>query len=126
MERTMTTSTSTGAPSPLRSVGLLNRTSDRMFYVFNAVLSTAALAFLLYILVLRRGAGGVDLRFLPPVNAALNATAASLLVAGLIAIKRRAIFVHKYLMVSAFVASSLFLICYLAYHFVHGDTKFQG
>lgn len=114
------------APAALQPIGLLRRTSDRSFYAFNAVLSTVALAFLLYILVLRRGAGGVDLRFLPPVNAALNATAASLIVAGLIAIKRRAILVHKYLMVSAFVASSLFLVCYLAYHFVHGDTKFQG
>ena len=27
---------------------------------------------------------------------------------------------------SAFASSSLFLIGYLAYHFVHGDTKFQG
>jgi putative membrane protein len=29
-------------------------------------------------------------------------------------------------MVSAFAASSLFLVCYLAYHYLHGDTKFQG
>jgi putative membrane protein len=117
---------STRAPSPLQPVALLSRTSDRTFFIFNAVLSAAALAFLGYILILRRGAGGADLRFLPPLNAALNATAASLLVAGLIAIKRRAIRVHKYLMVSAFIASSLFLVCYLAYHFVHGDTKYQG
>jgi putative membrane protein len=113
-------------PSPLAPLALLSRTSDRSFYAFNAVLSTLALAFLLYILVLRPGAGGADLRFLPPLNAALNATAASLLVAGLIAIKRRAVVAHKYMMVAAFVASSLFLVCYLAYHFVHGDTKFQG
>jgi putative membrane protein len=117
---------STQASSPLQPVGLISRTSDRSFYIFNAVLSAAALAFLGYILVLRRGVGGADLRFLPPLNAALNATAASLLVAGLVAVKRRALVAHKYLMVSAFVASSLFLVCYLAYHFVHGDTKFQG
>jgi putative membrane protein len=114
---------STTAPS--RSA-FLARTSDRSFFIFNAVLSVVALSFLAYILLLRRGAGGADLRFLPPLNAALNATAASLLVAGWFAIKRRAIRVHKYLMVSAFVASSLFLVCYLAYHFVHGDTKYQG
>jgi putative membrane protein len=29
-------------------------------------------------------------------------------------------------MVSAFVASALFLVCYLSYHFVHGDTKYAG
>ncbi|AUX35932.1 hypothetical protein SOCE836_081340 [Sorangium cellulosum] len=117
---------STPASTPLKPVGLLARTSDRSFYVFNAVLSAAALAFLAYILLIRRGAGGADLRFMPPLNAALNATAATLLVAGWIAIKRRAIVAHKYLMVSAFVASSLFLVGYLAYHFVHGDTKYQG
>ncbi|EYF08921.1 DUF420 domain-containing protein [Chondromyces apiculatus] len=114
------------AQNPLRPVPLLARTSDRSFYVFNAVLSTVALAFLAYILLVRRGGGGADLRFLPPVNAAFNASAAALLVAAWVAIKRRAILTHKYLMVAAFVASSLFLVCYLAYHFVHGDTKFQG
>ena len=117
---------STQAPSPAQPAALLARTSDRSFYIFNAVLSAVALAFLAYILLVLRGTGGADLRFLPPVNAALNASAAALLVAGGIAIKRRAIRVHKYLMVAAFVASSLFLVCYLAYHVVHGDTKFQG
>ena len=34
--------------------------------------------------------------------------------------------VHRVLMVSAFVASSLFLVCYLAYHAVHGDTRYAG
>jgi putative membrane protein len=117
---------STSAPSPARPVPLLGRTTDRSFYIFNAVLSTVALSFLAYILLVRRGGGGADLRFLPPVNAALNGAAATFLVAGYVAIKRRAIRVHKYLMVSAFAASSLFLVCYLAYHFVHGDTKYQG
>ncbi|WP_129352249.1 DUF420 domain-containing protein [Sorangium cellulosum] len=122
MDRAM----STHASSPLKPVGLLTRTSDRAFYLFNAALSAGALAFLAYILIFRRGAGGADLRFMPPLNAALNATAATLLVAGWIAIKRRAMVVHKYLMVSAFAASALFLVGYLAYHFVHGDTKYQG
>ena len=117
---------STEAQTDLRPAPLLARTSDRSFYIFNAILSTAALSFLAWLLLVRRGGGGADLRFLPPVNAFLNGTAAALLVAGWFAIKRRAIRVHKYLMVSAFAASALFLVCYLAYHFVHGDTKFQG
>jgi putative membrane protein len=29
-------------------------------------------------------------------------------------------------MVGALVASALFLVCYLVYHYVHGDTKFTG
>jgi putative membrane protein len=101
--------------------------SDRPFFIVNAVVSTAALGFLAYLLMIHRGSpGSVDLRFLPAVNASLNALSASLLVAGWIAVKKRALVLHKYCMVSAFSASALFLVCYVAYHYVHGDTKFQG
>src|SRR2546430_16241568 len=103
-------------------------TSDRNFFVFNAVLSVSAVAFLFYILVIRRGTAGtgLDLRFMPAVNASLNALSACLLVRGGVAIGRKAVQLHRYCQVPAFVSSSLFLIGYLAYHFVHGDTKFQG
>ena len=80
-------------------------------------------------LLLRRGAGGptsTDLSFLPAVNACLNATAATLLLAGWVAIRRGSMRVHRVLMVSAFVASSLFLVSYLTYHAVHGDTRYAG
>ncbi|HSP81193.1 MAG TPA: DUF420 domain-containing protein [Myxococcaceae bacterium] len=102
--------------------------SDRSFYIFTAVVSAAALAFLSYILLIRRGGGveGVDLRFLPAVNASLNALAASFLAAGWVAIRRGARRAHQYLMVSAFASSGLFLVCYLAYHYVHGDTRYAG
>jgi putative membrane protein len=102
--------------------------SHRAFYVFNAILSAAALAFLAYILLIRRGTAGsgLNLRFLPAVNASLNATSAVLLTAGYVFIRRRAVRLHQYCMVSAFIASSLFLVCYLLYHYTHGDTKFQG
>ncbi|XXF79078.1 DUF420 domain-containing protein [Myxococcaceae bacterium GXIMD 01537] len=114
---------SNAAQAPLAA-----RVSDRAFYVFTAVVSAGALAFLSYILLIRRGGpvGDVDLRFLPAVNASLNATAAALLIAGWVAIKRGARRVHQYLMVSAFAASALFLVCYLAYHYVHGNTRYAG
>src|SRR6266498_1722408 len=106
----------------------MGQSSDRPFFIFNALLSTAALTFLAYILLIRKGTAGagVDLSFLPAVNAGFNAISASFLVAGYFAIKRKAARVHKYCMVSAFAASSLFLVCYVVYHYVHGDTKFQG
>jgi putative membrane protein len=106
---------------------IAHRLSDRTFYVLNALLSAAALAFLTYILVVRRGGGtGADLSFMPGVNAALNATSATALVAGFVAIKKKRPDIHRALMVSAFVASSLFLIGYVIYHYVHGDTKYAG
>ena len=104
-----------------------SRITDRTFYVFTGVVSAAALALLAWLLLIRRGgAAGVDLRFMPAVNASLNALAACLLMAGWVAIKRGARRVHQYLMVSTFAASALFLVGYLAYHYVHGDTKYAG
>ena len=55
---------------------------------------------------------------LPAVNAVLNSTSAVLLVAGLIAIKRRFIVVHKTCMFAALAVSTAFLASYLYYHFV--------
>ena len=102
--------------------------TDRSFFVFNAAISVAALSLLSWLLLFHGGIQGteVNLRFLPAVNACLNATAATLLVAGWVAIKRQKRELHRYLMVSAFAASACFLVGYLAYHAVHGDTKFGG
>ncbi len=102
--------------------------SDRSFFIFNAVVSAAALALLTWLLMFHGGLQGsaVNLRFMPAVNACLNATAASLLIAGWVAVKRGRADIHRYLMVAAFAASALFLVGYLAYHAVHGDTKFGG
>jgi putative membrane protein len=102
--------------------------SDRGFFGVVAVVSAAALAFIGYVLVIRGGSrdAGVDLHLLPAVNAGLNATAATLLVVGRVAIARGARRFHQWCMVAAFGVSSLFLVSYLTYHWVHGDTRFGG
>jgi len=101
--------------------------TDRRFFVFNAVVSTAALAFLAWLLLIRKGEdGGLDLSFMPAVNAGLNSLSTTLLFAGWVAIKKKRPDVHRYLMVGAFVCSSLFLIGYVAYHYAHGDTRYAG
>jgi putative membrane protein len=100
---------------------------DRRFMLFNAVVSAAALAFLAWLLLVPRGVdGSVDLAFMPAVNACFNALSACLLLAGFVAIKNGKIAIHKRLMVSAFASSTLFLIGYVVYHYVHGDTKYTG
>ncbi len=102
--------------------------SDRTFFVFNAIVSVAALSLLTWLLLIHAAAknSSVNLRFMPEVNACFNATAASLLIAGWVAIKKKRADLHRYFMVAAFAASALFLVGYLAYHAVHGDTKFGG
>lgn len=101
--------------------------SDRSFWIFNAVVSAAAVGFLGWLLLVRE-AGGVhaDLSFMPGVNAVLNATSATFLLFGLAAIRNGRRELHKRLMVSAFAASAVFLIGYVFYHYAHGDTPFQG
>ena len=53
---------------------------------------------------------------LPHVNAALNALATLLLVAGYVLIKRRQEAAHKWTMLGCFAVSAVFLACYLTYH----------
>ena len=101
--------------------------SDRSFWIFNALVSSTAIGFLGWLLLLREGGGvDADLSFMPGVNAALNAISATLLVAGLVAIRSGRRDIHKRLMVAAFAASAVFLVGYVLYHYAHGDTQYQG
>ena len=66
----------------------------------------------------------ISLRDLPAINATLNATAAVLLVWGYILIRRRRVDSHRKVMLAAFATSTLFLCCYLIYHFNVGSVRF--
>jgi putative membrane protein len=63
---------------------------------------------------------------LAPLNAALNTTAAILLLAGFIFIRHRWVRAHRACMLSAVVVSAAFLTSYLIYHYHVGDVRFQG
>jgi putative membrane protein len=100
---------------------------DRPFWIVNAVVSIVALAVLAYLLLLRQGSGNPSsLSFMPAVNAGFNGLAAVLLVLAVVAIKGRKVARHQKLMLSAFASSTFFLVGYLAYHYVHGDTRYPG
>ena len=64
--------------------------------------------------------------FLPLVNCILNSLSAVCLCLGIVAIKRKQETIHKRFMLSAFFFSALFLVSYLIYHNVHGDSLFHG
>jgi uncharacterized membrane protein YozB (DUF420 family) len=68
----------------------------------------------------------VSVSDLPALNAALNATAALLLVLGYVAIRRGKISTHRACMIAAFSVSTLFLISYLTYHAQAGSKRFPG
>ena len=62
----------------------------------------------------------------PQVNATLNGISAVLLMSGWLFIKRRIVRAHAACMITAIVASTLFLVSYLTYHSFHGVTKYVG
>ena len=63
---------------------------------------------------------------LATLNAALNATALTVVLLGARAIKRGQIEQHKRLMLTAFTISVVFLASYLTRMFLFGDTRFPG
>ena len=68
----------------------------------------------------------LDVTLLPAVNATLNGTAAVLLIAGYIQIRRGQINAHRTCMLAAFITSALFLVSYLIYHALVGSVAFTG
>lgn len=66
------------------------------------------------------------LRSLPALNATLNGASFAFLLTGLVLILNRRITAHKVFMTLALVASLLFLVSYLAYHFKVGSVKYTG
>jgi putative membrane protein len=62
---------------------------------------------------------------LPTLNALLNATAAILLIWGYALIRRKRIQMHRKVMIAAFAVSSIFLVCYLIYHFQVGSVRYR-
>lgn len=62
---------------------------------------------------------------LPWINACLNGASATLVMAGLIAIKAGKRNLHRNLMIAALISSTIFLGCYLYYHAHVGRTHFK-
>jgi uncharacterized membrane protein YozB (DUF420 family) len=63
---------------------------------------------------------------LPALNAALNATSATLLLVGYRSIRRGHIRAHRACMLAAVCLSTLFLVSYLTYHYTVGMVRFPG
>ncbi len=61
---------------------------------------------------------------LAPVNALLNGASTVLLIVGYVAVKQKKIQVHRGSMVGAFIASSVFLVGYLARFALTGSHRF--
>ncbi|MES2836282.1 MAG: DUF420 domain-containing protein [Bacteroidota bacterium] len=69
---------------------------------------------------------GFDFSFLPPIYATINGLTAIVLINAVIAIKNKKIELHKKLMTTAIILSSLFLVMYVTYHITSESTKYGG
>ena len=68
----------------------------------------------------------MEIADLPALNAVLNGTAAALLVAGYLLIRRGRIAQHKRCMLAALATSAVFLVSYVIYHANTGSRPFPG
>lgn len=101
--------------------------NDKMARVLILVLSVVVFT---AVVILSRVKLDVDLGFNPhlfaEINAVINSLVAVLLLAGLLAIKQRRFLLHKRIMITALILSTLFLVSYICHHLFTGDTKYGG
>ena len=104
----------------------LDATRERWAMRAIAAVSFVVVGLVAYLVTRPRGTTAPGVSVLPAVNAALNATAAVLLTAGWVNIRRRNVAAHRACMLSAFAASTLFLVSYVAYHAQAAAVPFTG
>jgi putative membrane protein len=114
-------------PIPLQLVALKD-TSPKKATFFVLGLSAVALLVLVGVIYGHGRAAEVPVwvSWLPAVNALLNGTSAVFLVLAYRAIRRRDVVTHVRRVLVSLGASTLFLVSYIVYHSVHGDSKFGG
>lgn len=115
------------APLPFQLAVLRGTSPRRATFIILAV-SAAALLLLFAVIYGHGRAAAVPtwVSWLPALNALLNGTSAIFLVLAYRAIRRRDIQAHARRILVSVGASTLFLVSYIVYHSVHGDTKFGG
>ena len=115
---TSVTTSSKFSPARRKSVGL-----PVAAIIGVSVVATLFLFWLIYVHP-ASDASGQHYTFLPNLNALLNGLAAIALVTGYYFVRNHRIAAHRASMFTAFVFSSLFLVCYIANHALHGDTLY--
>jgi putative membrane protein len=109
--------------------GILKSMSEKslslIIYAVSIVICLAV-AFLIYFPQSLSLGGGIDVSYLPRFHAFLNGSCTLLLIAGYITVRRKQYNLHKMLMVSCFLLSSIFLVSYVVYHSQAPATKFGG
>lgn len=69
---------------------------------------------------------GIDLGFLPAVNATLNGLTSVMLILGFVSIRKKIFDIHQRFMSLAMILSVLFLVSYILYHSTSEPTSYGG
>lgn len=69
---------------------------------------------------------GWSMAFLPPVHAVINTLVSICLIGAVITVKQGKITAHRNFILAAMALSTLFLLCYVAYHFTTVETRYGG
>jgi putative membrane protein len=104
----------------------LEAARDRWAMRIIAAVSVAVVGLVAYLVMRPGGTMAPGVSVLPAVNATLNGTAAVLLAAGWVNIRRRNVAAHRACMLAAFGASTLFLVSYVIYHARAASVPFTG
>ena len=99
--------------------------NDRLARILIAVVSIVIFAAVVLLGRVKISANpGFDIHVFAFINAVINSFVSLLLIAGLIAVKRRNYVLHKKIMLSAILLSVLFLLSYICHHLFAGETRF--
>jgi putative membrane protein len=115
------------APAPIQLLSLRRANPKRATFIILGA-SAAVLVLLLGVIY---GHGRAEqlpawVAWLPALNALLNGTSATFLVLAYLAIRRRDVVTHSRRVLVSVATSALFLVSYIVYHAIHGDTHFGG
>ena len=109
------------------TVAAAPQSSTRTAIAAILAISAAATLFLFWLIYIHPAAATSDqFAFLPALNAALNGLSAISLLIGYTFIRARRIKAHRAAMITAFGFSTLFLVCYIAHHALHGDVRYPA
>ncbi len=99
--------------------------NDKLAWVLIGVVSFVVFAAVVILSKVKVDANlGFDVHVFALFNAIINSIVSVLLIAGLIAAKKRNFVVHKKIMMGAILLSVLFLVSYICHHLFAGETRF--
>jgi len=108
----------------LKAAWKKNDTKAKQFIISVSLIVFAA------VVILSRVKLNVNLGFDPhlfaKINAGINTVVSLLLLTGLAAVKNRRLILHKRIMLSALILSTIFLLSYICHHLFAGETRFGG